>query len=854
MITEDNKKILSSMLTQSTPTLFLGAGFSIGSKSKENIMDGTNLKDYIYSKFIKPKKSDAGLSDKDLKEIDSYNLRRMCETLYVLYDDNDEGKKLLSETLVKCYSGIFPEKNGFHLKLTNYPWRNIFTVNIDDLVENIYSINKKPLLVQNTNKLKQQTDNTTVLYKLHGCVKNPKEGFIFAESEYDMLISKRLDAKLNKFVQELQNNDIIFIGASMDEPDIKYYLQVYENAGCKYRTNRIIIVDPYPTLNLRNIVKKLGATLIVADTEEFLNYVDSLNYQPDEFQKALFTLSYNGIFRLSDIEKTYDDPYESQLYFGNNCSWQDVSDGWIFEIESFKNAITALDDLISQNQPVSCLSIYGSFFAGKSCLLKSLGYSLRSKNFEVMEYKGYQLNVNALKSYIEKSPNHDFAFIIDNAAHYYEKLEKLLTWKCSNKRIIILTASRAYYHKRKKYYLIGKSFYEYELSSLINNNDANIIAKKLDEKSHLSFLSSYEYNKQVSYIYGKKSTINLIIDLTYGKISERIQKEYAKCLLLLSDEEQRFLLELAIFDIMDIEYYPRELFTEQYGTLINIDSNINVSEMGIVDLTRMNKKGISLRNSLIKSNIISNNKPLIPNTIINILTTISRYVEEKKSDVWYYIFQCLLKEDMLKKRLKLNYSEINKIFLSIKSEYKDKSYYWLQLGILYQKKKDFASAYTYLQLSYSIRPKSYQIQHALARNYLKDANNNKNYLEACVAFEEGEKLMKDLINSKDYYKEKAKSFSITSYIAEKIKFINNHNITPSHQDLKYMISTLESVKYQEDEYIENTFASLYYFLKRHNKVCLLRMDLNSPFLKYVTETIPVKNIDEYDDPIIEAFN
>lgn len=853
MITEDNKKILSSMLTQSTPTLFLGAGFSIGSKSKENIMDGTNLKDYIYINFVMPKTSDAGLSDADLKEINSYNLRGMCETLYTLYG-YDEGKTLLSEILVKCYSGILPGENKFHLKLTNYPWRNIFTVNIDDLVENIYSTNRKSLFVQNTNKLKSQPDNTTILYKLHGCVKNPKDGFIFAESEYDMLISKKLDAKLNKFVQELQNNDIIFIGARMDEPDIKYYLQVYENAGCKYRTNRIIFVDPYPTLNLKTIVKKLGATLIEAETKEFLDFIDSLNYQPDELQKALITLNYNGIFRLSDIEKTYDNPYESQLYFGNNCSWQDVSDGWIFEIESFKNAITVLDDLIFQNKPVSFLSIYGSFFAGKSCLLKSLGYYLRSKNFEVMEYKGFQLNVNALKSYIEKSPNHDFAFIIDNAAHYYEKLEKLLIWNCSNKRIIILTASRAYYHKRKKYYLIGKSFYEYELSSLINNNDADIIVKKLDEKSHLSFLSSYEYNKRVSYIYGKKNIINLIIDLTYGKISKRIQEEYAKCLPLLSIEEQRFLLELAIFDIMDIEYYPRELFTEQYGTQLNIDSNINVSEIGIVDLTRMNKKGISLRNSLIISNIISKSKSLIPETIINILTTISRYVEEKKSDVWYYIFQCLLKEDMLKKRLKLSYSEINKIFLSIKSEYKDKSYYWLQLGILYQKQNDFVSAYTYLQLSYSIRPKSYQIQHALARNYLKNANNNKNYLEACVAFEEGEKLMKDLINSKDYYKKKAKAFSITSYIAEKIKFINYHNITPSNQDLKYMISSLESVKYQEDEYIENAFASLYYFLKRHNKLGLLKMDMNSPFLKYVTETITVKNIDEYDDPIIEAFN
>ena len=49
MITEDNKRLLSAFLTDSIPTLFLGAGFSIGSKGTSNTMDGTKLNDYIYT-------------------------------------------------------------------------------------------------------------------------------------------------------------------------------------------------------------------------------------------------------------------------------------------------------------------------------------------------------------------------------------------------------------------------------------------------------------------------------------------------------------------------------------------------------------------------------------------------------------------------------------------------------------------------------------------------------------------------------------------------------------------------------------------------------------------------------------
>lgn len=855
MITDKDKEFLFTMLTQSTPTLFLGAGFSRDANKKENIMDGTDLKDYIFKSFVVPRKNEAGFSDDDIEEIRNYDLRRMCDTVYSIYD-NDEGKRMLSELLLKFYSGIKPEKNGFHLKLTKYSWRNIFTVNIDDLVEQIYLINEVPLFVQNTNKLMPQPDNTTVLYKMHGCVNKPNEGFIFAESEYDTLVSKKIDAKLNKFVQELQNNDIIFIGARMDEPDIRYYLQVYENAGCKYRTNRVIFIDPYPSVYLKTIVKKLDATLIEASAEEFLSYVEKLNYQPDEINKSLIKLNYNGIFRLKDLEKTYTNPYESKLYYGNNCSWQDISDGWAFEIEAFRIAMTKLDDLVETNESVSCLSIYGSFFAGKSCLLKSLAYSLSLKHFDVLEYRGLQLSVEVIKEYIEKSPSHDFAIIIDNAAHYYEKIEKLLIWKPINKRIVVITASRSYYHKRKRYYLVEKNYYEFELKSFIKYNDAVTIEKKLDEKSHLSFLASENYNARVSYIKRKGSIINLIIDLTYGGISKRIQNDYSKFLPMLSAEEQCFLLELAIFDLMDIEYYPRELFTERYGALINLDSDINISEMGIVDLARRDEKGISLRNTLVLNDIISNQKDGILKAIISILKTISRYVEEKKSNVWYYIFQCLLKEDMLKSKLKLNTASINHIFLSVKSEYKDKSYYWLQLGILYQRKNDFASAYTYLQQSYSIRPFSYQIQHALARNYLKEANYIKDYAKARVAFEEGEKLMKELINSKDFYKEKAKPFSISSYITEKIIFMNRFRIKPTKKELKYMISIVDSAQNNNDEYVENAFKKLFFFLKKHGELDLIKMGRGSRFLKYMVVENEPKMIDDSStyDPVVESIS
>ena len=58
-----------------------------------------------------------------------------------------------------------------------------------------------------------------------------EEGVIFSEDEYTELITRKLDAKLNKFSNDIQRDNVIFIGARMDEPDIKYYLKIYEDAG-----------------------------------------------------------------------------------------------------------------------------------------------------------------------------------------------------------------------------------------------------------------------------------------------------------------------------------------------------------------------------------------------------------------------------------------------------------------------------------------------------------------------------------------------------------------------------------------------------------------------------------------------
>lgn len=835
---DEGKDLLKEiLLSEKPPILYLGAGFSIGAVNKASAMDGTSLKKSIFDSLVKSQ-----IPDEDVEEVENYDLRKICDEAYRV----NGGKEKLTEYLRDLYINTKPE--AFHLNLVKYPWKDIYTVNIDDLVENIYKCTGNSIKVQNKQKLLINS-NGTQLYKLHGCVNNSDEYFVFSEEDYRELTARKLDAKLNKFTNDLQKDNVIFIGASMDEPDIHHYLKVYEDAGCKYRNNKLIFIDYKPKRYLKNIVARLGATLIKGSNKDFLEFLGEINYQPGEIEKARIELSYNGIHLLSNVSKLYKDPYESKLYEGYFCQWQDVYDEWVFSDSNLLNAINDLENLLTENSEVKCFSLYGRYYSGKSCIIKQLAYHMNRKGYDVLEYRGRYLDIASVIKYIEVSANKKFVLVIDNASYYYEQIEKLFSRSLDSKELVILTSSRTYYHQKKKYYLEGNAYTDFCVESNTCGDNAIDIRNKLEEKTRLSYMVSWGKQEQIKEISKQHSVANLIVSLTYGNAKKRIDEGVKHAIKNLTDDEKGLLLELAIFDVLNIESYPRELFTERYGRRVNLDDNLSKDVMKIVDFVRMDEDGISLKNTLVENVILKENKSKIADCIISILKYVSRNVSEKRNDAWYIIFQCLLKEDLLESSLRLKKGEIERTYLSVKKEYDSISYYWLQLGLFMQRNGDFVSAYNYLAKSASIRPNSYKIQHAIARNYLRQANSTSNYEDAKELFMQGESKMKSLIDSKEYSKEKAKPFSVNSYVLEKIRFIRKHGLTPTNSELNYMNSIIESIS-QMDSYKEKVHYAFYTLLEEQGKLNIISIDFKSPYFKYVSRKNVISESDlEYDEMV-----
>ena len=74
-------------------------------------------------------------------------------------------------------------------------------------------------------------------------------------------------------------------------------------------------------------------------------------------------------------------------------------------------------------------------------MLKQLGYYIKNKGYDILEYRGRYLNTQSIINYVNTSANNKFAIIIDNASFYYEEIERIFTKNIGDKKLVIIIRS-----------------------------------------------------------------------------------------------------------------------------------------------------------------------------------------------------------------------------------------------------------------------------------------------------------------------------------------------------------------------------------------------------------------------------
>lgn len=846
-MTKEVQKELKKILLSMPPMLFLGAGFSLESTNEQgDIPLGNGLKEEIVDKFINGR-----VGSNDLEDIKHSELPDVCQII----DDTLDKYNELRSFLVERFKHVVPA--NFHYLLSRYPWEKIYTVNIDDLVENIYRKTDIKLIIQNQEN-KKLVDDGVEYVKLHGCVNGPSDGMVFSRKEYNNLINGNLNFKHNDLVIDIQNKNFIFIGASMDEPDINYYITRYENAGY-FRKGKMIFVEPYPSYALKNRIKALDGMLVECTAEEFLNFVSTINYNPKELEKCKVRLNYSGFFLYKDLVSARDSGiYESRLYHGFDCNWRDVMDDWLFESPYFDRMKKLIDGVDLKKVNSHCIAIYGRQLVGKGCLLKQTGAYLHKKGYTVLEYRGKSFDIQYLFDYMRISSEKVFALLIEDASFYYKMIESIYDKNDTGKKILIVTSSRNYYHIKKKYYLEGTSYDEFEVDDKLDKLYGERIYNKLKEKGYLSYFSS---NPQVGIDQILKTGIlsNLLTELTYGEgFKSRIKRTVHEDLKNISPALKQLFRELTVFERVDLPYYPSELLTAQYFIdfqCFKEDPNkLPSSTKIIVDFIRVNENGIVLKNKLFVNEMW---KGLTDSDKVDIILSVTRkiapYVSEHENNCWRIIFESLLNEEILQEKLRLRLKDISDIFYQLKNEYGNISYYWLQLGIVEQRKRDFARALNHLLMAKNIRPGAYQIQHAIARNYLKQANNTADLSQAQPLFDKGKTLMLDLIHSTEYYKRKAINYSIHCYVIEWIRYLDRKKISVSNEVVRQMKRYIDMIIPSNDDYVDGLITQFIKMLKKYDKLSVIRFKPGDRYWNALNSTNSFKDYTE-NDVLVDSYS
>lgn len=278
----ENLDLLFKRMKASRPVLLLGAGFSYGATNANNtpLLLGKKLSQELHKYFFVEGElstldptmlSEINDKEDDLKEICSY--LRLC------------GKVLeRNKFLTAAFKGCKPAPEGFHQKLVKYPWEYIFTLNIDDLVENIYRTAEIPLSVWDaSNTTGTNYEHKTNLVKLHGSVNDSKNGYIFDSSEYKNFTIDS-NSLLKEFAHQFLQHDLILIGTEFQANN--HLLYAHSMRSKSYHVNHALANNEL-AWGLFLLKNKIGD-----GNTKFLNGADRM-------LKIVYNENFSGSYRYS---------------------------------------------------------------------------------------------------------------------------------------------------------------------------------------------------------------------------------------------------------------------------------------------------------------------------------------------------------------------------------------------------------------------------------------------------------------------------------------------------------------------------------------------------------------------------
>ncbi len=703
------------------PALLLGAGFSVGAVNGEgnSLLLASQLSCALYDHFF----SSGGRSGIDpaiLRDIErkKMDLKELCTYLRDLgmVDERDE-------FLTKIFSGCRPSPEGYHGKLSQYPWEYIFTTNIDDLVEAIYRDAQTALSVwDRSNPTGTIRGCDTNLIKLHGSVDDPGSGYVFDDFEYrDFTIDA--NSLLKEFAHQALQHDLILVGMQFQEEDLQTILDIYERSGYSSDPYYRIFILPNVEGRLRLRLESSPRDVwIQGDTKTFLETLDREIVIPNREKSYL---KEKGAVFLEDI--SWSTPSSFNLYKGMEAVYPD----FFHEADIFPQDLEAWKKEIASSSETLLMAFYGECYVGKSCFVKRLLVELFKEGYTAIQLNRFDDRVSdLLLSYLQSLPKGArVAVYMDDASYYYKQFLDIKNRRPPNVgKLVLITEDTKENHSGKAYILLDdEESRQHLISAEMNAEYARAIYERLARNKRLNkYLNCLPpktrpfSRRERELITAKIREEHDIIDaLYYSTEGVPFQKHYEKWLRrYASDGERKLLYQLSYLFRLGIVNLPNPLVTK-LGRKLN--RNFRLSDFGrkYGEVVRIASGHTRLYRGRILNQLIDVSDAALCADALRETALYTVPAREGTRNEAASIFEKCLRVKRIRSEDLLTKQELLDLLKGLEDRCGHMSYFWVQYGIAAQINMDYENANNHLLYAHRMRPQSYNVNHALAKNKME---------------------------------------------------------------------------------------------------------------------------------------
>lgn len=467
---------LARLLLNENLTPIIGSGFTAGCKTEtDTVPDGDKATELMQT-LIKSVNNSLDLSN--------FDFNKTSERFY-RFVNIEQRNRFFKQYFTKV--SISKDLYNF----IDLPWPYIFTLNIDDGIENTGLF--KPVLPYKNAIIPKQSNN--LIYKIHGdanyeiSYNNDGENIVFSSTQYlKFLTSPQNTTIINAIQSDYKQKNILFIGCSLkNEPDLK---QIYTN-----------VKDEMPINALRAIIKrkKLSANEEIEIEDYGINTVILVeNYHSfyTNFVNEFHRISANEgsdtfPFKNPKINDISNDKEQTLEFFGNKCIFINAENSF------YKSGMHIIRSII--NKVEKCLTnqsaviIQGRRFSGKTHLLCELLECF--KTFDIYYFPSdIVFDEDIIKNMLNEKKDSIFIFDSNSLSDcaYQVVVHSIDNLKDNNNKIVLAVNSKDLFlseNLNTEIINLSYKFYESnELSSINRSADKYSLIRRKRNDSNIDYL------------------------------------------------------------------------------------------------------------------------------------------------------------------------------------------------------------------------------------------------------------------------------------------------------------------------------------------------------------------------------